>query len=87
MGLLLSVAQAIIIRAVTVADLPAVRTALVETWHATYDGIYGPDKVYDITTRWHSLVATSVNCRKSIMPTAKIARRVTSDTFVKRIFR
>lgn len=45
------------IRPVTVADLPAVRAALVETWHATYDGIYGPEKVKDITTRWHSLVA------------------------------
>lgn len=49
--------MAIIIRAVTVTDVPAVRAALVETWHATYDGIYGPDKVRDITTRWHSLVA------------------------------
>lgn len=40
-----------------VADLPAVRAALVETWHATYDSIYGREKVRDITTRWHSLVA------------------------------
>jgi ribosomal protein S18 acetylase RimI-like enzyme len=45
------------IRRVTIADIPAVRVALIEAWHATYDDIYGPDKVRDITTRWHSLVA------------------------------
>jgi ribosomal protein S18 acetylase RimI-like enzyme len=49
--------MSITIRPVTVADVPAVRVALVETWHATYDGIYGPEKVREITTRWHSLVA------------------------------
>jgi ribosomal protein S18 acetylase RimI-like enzyme len=27
---------------------------LVETWHATYDAIYGAAKVTDITNRWHS---------------------------------
>jgi ribosomal protein S18 acetylase RimI-like enzyme len=46
-----------VIRDVTVADVPAVRATLIETWHATYDHILGPDKVRDITTRWHSLVA------------------------------
>jgi ribosomal protein S18 acetylase RimI-like enzyme len=47
----------VVIRPVTLADIPAVRVALIETWHATYDGIYGPDKVRDITARWHSLLA------------------------------
>jgi ribosomal protein S18 acetylase RimI-like enzyme len=27
----------------------------VRTWHHTYDGIYGPNKVTEITDRWHSL--------------------------------
>lgn len=49
--------MSIVIRPVTIADVPTVRAALVETWHATYDGIYGPDKVREVTTRWHSLVA------------------------------
>lgn len=36
-------------------DLAAVRALLVETWHATYDGIYGADRVSAITDDWHSL--------------------------------
>lgn len=37
-------------------DLEAVRALLVETWHATYDGIYGHDGVRAISERWHSIV-------------------------------
>ncbi len=36
-------------------DLPAIRDVLVETWHATYDGIYGAARVTEITNDWHSL--------------------------------
>ena len=36
-------------------DIEAVRELLVETWHATYDGIYGPEKVSQITNEWHSV--------------------------------
>ncbi|MDJ0613785.1 MAG: GNAT family N-acetyltransferase [Rhizobiaceae bacterium] len=36
-------------------DLPRVREILVETWHATYDDLYGVDKVTEITNDWHSL--------------------------------
>jgi ribosomal protein S18 acetylase RimI-like enzyme len=45
----------LIIRDAEAADLPAVRALLVETWHATYDGIYGWQRVAEITTAWHSL--------------------------------
>jgi ribosomal protein S18 acetylase RimI-like enzyme len=38
-------------------DLEAVRALLVETWHATYDAIYGADKVTEITDDWHSIRA------------------------------
>ena len=38
-------------------DLPAIRDLLVETWHATYDGIYGAKRVSEITGEWHSLPA------------------------------
>lgn len=38
-------------------DLDAVRALLVETWHATYDAIYGPAKVAEITDEWHSIAA------------------------------
>lgn len=42
-------------------DLQAVRALLVETWHATYDGIYGAEKVTAITDDWHSMA--SLNAR------------------------
>jgi ribosomal protein S18 acetylase RimI-like enzyme len=45
----------LIIRDAVAADLPAVRSLLVETWHATYDGIYGWQRVAEITNAWHSL--------------------------------
>lgn len=45
----------LIIRDAVAADLPAVRSLLVETWHATYDGIYGWQRVAEITNALHSL--------------------------------
>ena len=36
-------------------DLEAVRALLVETWHATYDAIYGAAKVTAMTDSWHSI--------------------------------
>jgi ribosomal protein S18 acetylase RimI-like enzyme len=36
-------------------DLSQVRELLVRTWHATYDAIYGPAKVTEITDRWHAI--------------------------------
>ncbi|MFO1170657.1 MAG: GNAT family N-acetyltransferase [Hyphomicrobiaceae bacterium] len=42
------------IRRAAANDLCAVSALLGETWHATYDGIYGVDRVSDITARWHS---------------------------------
>lgn len=38
-------------------DLEAIRALLVETWHATYDDIYGAAKVTEITDDWHSIAA------------------------------
>lgn len=43
------------VRTASAKDLPSVREILVETWHATYDGIYGVEKVTAITEAWHSL--------------------------------
>jgi len=36
-------------------ELPAIRVVLVETWHDTYDPIYGAAEVREITDDWHSL--------------------------------
>lgn len=38
-------------------DLPAIRELLTDTWHVTYDGIYGVERVAEIAGEWHSLAA------------------------------
>ncbi|MEZ5811415.1 MAG: GNAT family N-acetyltransferase [Rhizobiaceae bacterium] len=38
-------------------DLEAVRALLVDTWHATYDAVYGAARVTEITDDWHSFEA------------------------------
>ncbi|MEO9614526.1 MAG: GNAT family N-acetyltransferase [Nitratireductor sp.] len=45
------------VRTASERDLAAVRALLVETWHATYDPIYGVDRVTEITDDWHSPAA------------------------------
>jgi N-acetylglutamate synthase-like GNAT family acetyltransferase len=40
-------------------DLDSVRALLVETWHDTYDEVYGAARVSEITDEWHSLEALS----------------------------
>jgi ribosomal protein S18 acetylase RimI-like enzyme len=45
------------VRTASKRDLEAVRALLVETWHDTYDAIYGAQKVTSITDDWHSLRA------------------------------
>lgn len=43
------------IRSAFPADLAGVRDLLIETWHDTYDGLYGAPVVDAICQRWHSL--------------------------------
>ncbi len=45
-------------------DVAAVRDLLVETWHATYDAIYGSDRVTDITDDWHSVASLKARLAK-----------------------
>lgn len=45
------------VRTASERDLGAIRELLVETWHATYDPIYGAARVTAITDDWHSLSA------------------------------
>lgn len=47
--------SAVSVRPATGDDLPAVRRLLVDTWHATYDRLYGRTKVDEITGAWHTL--------------------------------
>jgi ribosomal protein S18 acetylase RimI-like enzyme len=41
-------------RPVLPKDLPVIRAVLVETWHATYDRLYGATRVTEITDMWHA---------------------------------
>ena len=43
------------IRAATKEDLPEISELLGQTWHATYDGIYGRERVSSVTAKWHSV--------------------------------
>ncbi|MBV9978207.1 MAG: GNAT family N-acetyltransferase [Hyphomicrobiales bacterium] len=36
-------------------ELASIRDLLVETWHDTYDAIYGAERVTAITNEWHAL--------------------------------
>lgn len=47
-------------------DLAAIRALLVETWHATYDGIYGAAKVTEIIDEWHSIASLKVRLTKPV---------------------
>ncbi|MEI2385011.1 GNAT family N-acetyltransferase [Breoghania sp. JC706] len=38
-------------------DLPAIARLLAETWHDTYDRLYGAEKVDEIVAAWHSVTA------------------------------
>ena len=50
------------IRKAAEEDLPQVRTVLVDTWHATYDSIFGAVQVDEIANSWHALA----NLRKEL---------------------
>lgn len=47
------------------ADLPEIRRLLVETWHATYDTIYGATRVTELTDDWHSLANLAVHVNRT----------------------
>ena len=49
------------IRVATEADLPQVQACLRETWHATYDPIFGAVEVAAISARWHALETLRAN--------------------------
>ncbi len=45
------------IRSASSRDLQTVSELLRTTWHATYDSLYGVDKVEQLTRAWHSVKA------------------------------
>jgi GNAT superfamily N-acetyltransferase len=44
----------LVIRAARQQELPAISALLRESWHATYDAILGPERVEEISQRWHA---------------------------------
>lgn len=49
--------MSVYVRTAGVRDTPALQALLLETWHATYDALYGADVVAALTSRWHSEAA------------------------------
>ena len=49
------------IRTAQPADIPAVVALLEDVWHATYDGIYGVERVDEILSSWSVLWAAEAN--------------------------
>ncbi|MBB6466634.1 GNAT family N-acetyltransferase [Aminobacter carboxidus] len=45
------------VRTASERDLETIKALLAETWHATYDAIYGVERVDEITAEWHSLAS------------------------------
>jgi len=44
-------------------DIDAISALLVKTWHATYDDIYGVERVNEITAEWHNPSALAMQVR------------------------
>ena len=49
------------VRSATERDLPAISKLLSETSHATYDALYGAEKIDEMTAKWHSVPALKAN--------------------------
>jgi ribosomal protein S18 acetylase RimI-like enzyme len=49
------------VRSATERDLPAISKLLSETAHATYDALYGAEKIAEMTAKWHSVPALKAN--------------------------
>jgi ribosomal protein S18 acetylase RimI-like enzyme len=56
--------MSIFIRTASERDLPTVQKLLGICWHATYDGIYGKERVGVITADWHSLLSLKARLAK-----------------------
>lgn len=54
----------VFIRSASDRDLAAVQKLLTETWHDTYDHIYGRERVAEITAEWHSVPALAARLRR-----------------------
>lgn len=53
------------VRTASEKDLPAVSSLLGAVWHASYDGLYGAERVGAITRDWHSVAALQAQIRRT----------------------
>ena len=49
------------VRTASKRDIGTISALLGRVWHDTYDSIYGPEKVNEITRQWHSMPALEHN--------------------------
>ncbi|KAB0681828.1 GNAT family N-acetyltransferase [Aureimonas leprariae] len=56
--------MSVAIRRATADDLEVLRVLLRDTWHATYDELYGPEEVERLTAGWHSIEAMEQRLRR-----------------------
>ena len=73
----------IVIRPATPDDIGKVRSLLVATWHDTYDGLLGVERVTDTTDRWHAL---DVLATQSARPSASFLVALQDDDVVGHAF-
>lgn len=52
------------VRTASEGDLKSVSALLGRSWHATYDALYGADKVNEITAAWHSAAALKARLKR-----------------------
>ncbi|MEO0619802.1 MAG: GNAT family N-acetyltransferase [Pseudomonadota bacterium] len=77
--------EVITIRACEVEDLPVVSRLLCETWHATYDPIYGAEKVDAINAQWHtpSMLAGRLGAPRSLFLVAQSGEALAGMAFIR----
>ncbi|WP_337270854.1 GNAT family N-acetyltransferase [Oryzifoliimicrobium ureilyticus] len=70
--------MAYFVRTASERDVEAIRRVLRETWHATYDAIYGPQKVQALTSVWHqaSAIRRSIESKSGEFLVADDGRRL-----------
>lgn len=72
-----------VIRPATPDDIGQVRSLLIATWHDTYDGLLGVERVTDTTERWHAL---DVLATQSARPNASFLVALQDDEVVGHAF-
>lgn len=73
----------IAIRPAALADIMSVRGLLIDTWHATYDGWLGAERVREISETWHAeaQLAAQVGQPDSVFLVAEVDGNLAGTAF------